>query len=104
MTGYASVDSAVAALRLGASDYLLKPCSRQEILSSIKNSFKKNKIQFNDFDFNKLKIKSGEKPLTKKEREVFEFLFKGLKLQKIAIELQVTLPTIKFHLKNLYRK
>lgn len=35
LTGYASVDSAVAALREGAHDYLTKPCSTAELLASV---------------------------------------------------------------------
>lgn len=35
MTGYASLETAIEALRLGASDYLIKPCSSEELRSSI---------------------------------------------------------------------
>ena len=35
LTGYASVDSAVEALRQGAHDYLTKPCKNDELLASV---------------------------------------------------------------------
>jgi DNA-binding response OmpR family regulator len=35
LTGYATVDSAVEALRQGAHDYLTKPCDTAELLSSV---------------------------------------------------------------------
>lgn len=35
LTGYATVESAVAALRRGASDYLLKPVKNEEILAAV---------------------------------------------------------------------
>jgi DNA-binding NarL/FixJ family response regulator len=105
MTGYSSIDSAIGALRLGASDYILKPCSKKKILSSIKNTFKKNTEYKNKEDVsNSLKVLSGKKPLTKKESLVFEYLLHGLKSCEIATKLDVTLPTIKFHLKNIYSK
>ena len=106
MTGYASLDTAIKAVRLGASDYLIKPCTKETILSSIKEALnKKSKDnQLNKFDARKIKIKPGEKPLTQKELEVFEFLFRGLKLDEIANKLHVSVATIKFHLKNLYKK
>tara|TARA_Y100001936_G_scaffold245564_1_gene287724 strand:- start:1080 stop:1700 length:621 start_codon:yes stop_codon:yes gene_type:complete len=108
MTGYANLNSAIDALRLGASDYLIKPCSNEDILSSIKNAKKNNtrekNIQFENINFAELKIVSGERPLTKKELLALEFLFYGMKLEEIAIQLDVTLATVKFHLKNLYRK
>ena len=107
MTGYASLNSAIDALRLGAVDYIIKPCSNKEILTSIKknlgNKIKKNK-QLTEFNVKSIRCIPGEKPLTKKELEVFGYLFNGLKLSKIASTLEVSLPTVKFHLKNLYRK
>jgi DNA-binding NtrC family response regulator len=36
VTGYASVRSAVEALRLGAHDYIIKPCDEQELLFRVK--------------------------------------------------------------------
>jgi two-component system, NtrC family, nitrogen regulation response regulator NtrX len=108
MTGYASIDSAVDALRLGASDYIIKPCSKKKILFSIGNAIKKNTPHKNKKTsqdvINSLKIVSGKKPLTKKELLVFKYLLLGLKSDEMATNLNVTLPTIKFHLKNIYSK
>jgi DNA-binding NarL/FixJ family response regulator len=108
MTGYASINSAIDALRSGASDYILKPCSKKKILSSINNAIKKN-ISLNNKKRrqnanNSLKVLSGKKPLTKKELLVSEYLLHGLKSHEMATKLGVTLPTIKFHLKNIYTK
>jgi len=103
MTGYASLESAIDALRLGASDYILKPCSKKKILTSIVNVFNKNKKSSQDVS-NILKVLSGKKPLTKKELLVSEYLLIGLKSDEMATRLNVTLPTIKFHLKNIYSK
>jgi DNA-binding NarL/FixJ family response regulator len=105
MTGYASIDSAICALRLGASDYILKPCSETKILSSIKNTLKKNTKYKNKEDLsNSLKVLSGKKSLTKKELLVCEHLLCGLKSDEMATKLDITVPTIKFHLKNIYTK
>jgi DNA-binding NarL/FixJ family response regulator len=107
MTGYASIDSAIDALRLGASDYIIKPCTKNKILSSIRNAIKKNTLQNNiksSQNINNLKVLSGKKPLTKKELLVCEHLLHGLKGDEMAVKLSVTLPTIKFHLKNIYSK
>jgi two-component system, NarL family, sensor histidine kinase FusK len=108
MTGYASVDSAIDALHLGASDYILKPCSKKKILTSITNIFEKNSQYKNKISSkgvsNSLKILSGKKPLTKKELLVSEYLLNGLKTDEMATQLNVSLPTIKFHLSNIYSK
>jgi len=42
--------------------------------------------------------------LSKREFEVFEYLASGLSSKSIAKKISVTLPTVKFHLKNIYRK
>jgi FixJ family two-component response regulator len=108
MTGHASIDSAIDALRSGATDYIIKPCSKQKIVSSIKNAIKKNnqyKNKKTSEDINdSLKVLIGKKPLTKKELLVSENLLLGLKSNEMATKLGVTLPTIKFHLKNIYFK
>jgi DNA-binding NarL/FixJ family response regulator len=101
MTGYASVNSAIDALRLGASDYILKPCSNKKILTSIEDTIK-NKESINRNT--RLKVLSGKKPLTKKELLVCEYLLNGLKSDEMATKLDITIPTIKFHLKNIYSK
>jgi DNA-binding NarL/FixJ family response regulator len=108
MTGYASVDTAIDALRLGAADYILKPCSKKKILSSITNALKKNISDKNKKTRqdakNSLKVLNGKKPLTKKEQLVCEYLLLGLKSDEMATKLDITVPTIKFHLKNIYTK
>ena len=38
VTGYGSIDSAVEAMKLGAHDYLTKPCSNEELLIKIKKA------------------------------------------------------------------
>lgn len=42
--------------------------------------------------------------LTTKETEVVQFLNKGLSNREIALQMNVTEKTVKFHLTNVYRK
>ncbi|MBT5550313.1 MAG: response regulator, partial [Nitrospina sp.] len=41
MTGHGEMDSSIEALRLGASDYLLKPCKEEELLFRVARCFEK---------------------------------------------------------------
>ena len=41
LTGYGTLDTAIAALRAGASDYLLKPCAPQTLISGVANALKR---------------------------------------------------------------
>ena len=108
MTGYSSLSTAIEAMRLGASDYLIKPCTKKEIFSSITRCLENNTTGRKEKLIQKLqaKIKNlpGQKPLTKRELEIFSHLVSGMSDKSIAKELAVTVPTIKFHLQNIYKK
>ena len=108
MTGFSSLNTAIEALRLGASDYLIKPCVKKIVFESIarclKNNSKKNTEELTQKFQEKLNTLPGVKSLTKRELEVFNYLFSGMSDKDMAEKLAVSLPTIKFHLQNIYRK
>lgn len=45
-----------------------------------------------------------EKPLTAKERRVLDLIKEGMSNQAIADEMQLSINTIKTHVKNIFRK
>lgn len=45
ITGYGELDSAIEALRLGAADYLLKPCSNEELILRVGKCIEKLELQ-----------------------------------------------------------
>ena len=108
MTGYSSLNTAIEALRLGASDYLIKPCVKKIVFESIarclKNNSKLNKEEITQNFQKKVNTLPGKKPLTKRELEIFSHLIRGMSDKRMSEELAVTLPTIKFHLQNIYKK
>jgi DNA-binding NarL/FixJ family response regulator len=108
MTGYSSLDTAIEAIRQGASDYLVKPCSKNEILLSIARCLENNSTERHErltehFQSN-INILPGKRPLTKRELEIFNHLISGMSDKSMAEELAVTIATIKFHLQNIYKK
>jgi DNA-binding NarL/FixJ family response regulator len=109
MTGYANLETAIEAVRLGASDYLIKPCSKKTILSSINRCLKNNtetkkQKRLTPYPKKDVNTLNEEKYLTKRELQVYEHMVSGMTDKSIANELEVTIPTIKFHLRNIYRK
>jgi len=50
LTAHASLDSAIDALRCGGHDYLVKPCSTKEILSSVKAGLEKRRQRLQEQD------------------------------------------------------
>ena len=108
MTGFSSLNTAIEALRLGASDYLIKPCVKKIVFESIarclKNNSKKNTEELTQKFQEKLNTLPGVKSLTKRELEVFSHLLSGLSDKDMSEKMAVSLPTIKFHLQNIYKK
>ena len=64
----------------------------------------RKKIEFKQPLKKRLESSQKYKSLSKREFEVFEYLASGLSSNAIAKKISVTLPTVKFHLKNIYRK
>ena len=108
MTGFSSLNTAIEALRLGASDYLIKPCYKKEVFASVARCLKNNTTG-NDEELNrkfqeKLNVLPVQKSLTKRELEVFSNLLSGMSDKDMSEKMAVSLPTIKFHLQNIYKK
>lgn len=103
-------DKIFNALKSGASGYLLKSTP----LSSIKNAIievskggapmsppiARKVIKF----FDEEKTVKNEPRLTSKESEIVRYIVDGLNYRMIAANLNVTIDTIKYHLKNIYEK
>ena len=108
MTGYSSLNTAIEALRLGASDYLIKPCSKKTVFLSIDRCLRNKSIgNIEELTQNlqeKLNTLPGQKHLTKRELEILNHLLSGMSDKDMSEKLDVSLPTIKFHLQNIYRK
>tara|TARA_Y100001936_G_scaffold220503_1_gene234681 strand:- start:716 stop:1342 length:627 start_codon:yes stop_codon:yes gene_type:complete len=109
MTGYASLETAIEAVRLGALDYLVKPIPKETLLFNISrcleiNRKNKTQSQTNGHTENFLKVLPESNNLTQKELIVYKHLIAGMPNKSIAEKLNVTLPTVKFHLKNIYKK
>ena len=100
-----------AAICAGASGYILKASPPEKYISAIIDTyqggsamspgiarkvltmFQQNNAAINDFV-----------ELTSSEKKVLELLVKGLSYKLIAAELNISFPTVNFHLKNIYKK
>ncbi len=68
VTGYASEDTPIKALRLGAADYIMKPFELDEFIHSIEQNMKLIRAtKDKEFFFDKMVEKSNELKLTKQE-------------------------------------
>lgn len=104
-------DTIFEAMKYGASGYILKnPVTADEIIKAIHDLYNGGS-PMSPFIARKV-ISSFQKPtvstesslLSVREKEVLEFLAKGLLYKEIADKLGVSHETIKKHLKNIYQK
>ncbi|MFZ6010646.1 MAG: response regulator [Bacteroidota bacterium] len=94
----------------GATGYLLKNTPLEEIKEGIELLAKggspmspqiaRKVIEF----FGHPKQKEAESPLSAKEKEIVVGLVDGLSYKLIADRMSISIETVRFHIKNIYRK
>jgi NarL family two-component system response regulator LiaR len=104
-------DTIFEAMKYGASGYILKNLVTADDIKRAIYDLYKGGSPMSPFIARKV-ISSFQKPtennesylLTNREKEVLDFLAKGLLYKEIAEKLGVSHETIKKHLKNIYQK
>ncbi|WP_428515250.1 LuxR C-terminal-related transcriptional regulator [Roseovarius sp.] len=106
ISGQATRDIAEEALGLGAAGFVPKTLPAKSLVNAVK--FMAMGEQYAPIDF--MKAQEEEEPhamaeqLTKREQEVLKGLTEGKSNKAIARDLDLTEPTIKLHMKTLFRK
>lgn len=94
------------ALENGASGYIIKNTTAEKLRQAVKDvisggaPMSANIAKMVVASFQKHQIKE----LTNRENEILGLLIKGKSYQKIADQNFVSIDTIKYHIKNIYRK
>lgn len=98
------------AICAGASGYILKGYATEEIPAAIRNvitggapmtgAIAKKVLQM----IPQAKTEQENGKLSKKETEILIFLSKGHSYKMIAAELEITIDTVRFHIKKIYDK
>src|SRR5919197_3603604 len=100
LTAYGDIDSVRAAERAGADGFLLKSIAATELVELLDAEAPKGFALAGFPEETDL----TEAPLTDRERVVLQALSEGLTNREIGRELWISEETVKFHLKNLFRK
>lgn len=106
ISGNASRDVAEAALEAGAAGFVPKTLAAQSLINAIRFMAMGEKyapLEFMTAEDEKPSHPLAEK-LTAREMQVLEGLTKGQSNKEIARDLDLAEPTIKLHVKTLYRK
>jgi FixJ family two-component response regulator len=95
LTGHGTITLAVEAMRIGARDFLEKPCASGDLLAVIGRSFTGDRIAA-DPD-----LASTIAALSPRRRQVLQGLMKGLQNKVIAYELGLSVRTVEHYRADL---
>lgn len=108
LTVFEDEERVFEALQAGATGYLLKKTSPQKILEAIEDimaggapmtpSIARKVVHFFS------RQSRPDYQLTPKESAVLRFLVKGLSYKLISAEMEISIDTVRTHLKNIYQK
>lgn len=96
ITGHGDVDMAVAAIKVGAFDFIEKPFDEARLLASIHNAIEKK--QQPEVDAAELqKLQSRFETLSARQRQVMELAVAGLSNKEIGSQLKISPKTVENH-------
>jgi two-component system, LuxR family, response regulator FixJ len=96
ITAFGEVEMAVAAIKLGAFDFLEKPFDEKRLLKSIQDAIGRAPEGQEDYaDLKELRSRAGS--LTDRQREVMDLAATGLSNKEIALRLQISHRTVESH-------
>jgi FixJ family two-component response regulator len=103
MSGLSGAQEAVCAFRAGAFDFLIKPIDAAQLLSVIAKALAHSdhaKTELSERSYAQGKLNT----LSEREREVAEFVAKGMTNLGISLELGISVRTVKFHRQRVLEK
>ncbi len=113
LTTYNEDDLMIRGLQSGARGYLLKDCSRENLLDTIHAAAKGETLLKPEILARVLAPQTAPKPdpvpqtestLTERELEVLQSAARGQRNKEIAYKLGITERTVKAHLQSVYQK
>jgi DNA-binding NarL/FixJ family response regulator len=111
ITVYRDNEKIFKALRAGAFGYLLKRATPEEIVQAIHDVIQGGSPMSSEVARKVVETFQQSAPpsddtggLSPREREVLELLARGLPDKEISARLNISLPTVRYHLKHIYDK
>lgn len=100
----------VRAIQAGASAYLTKSASRKEILRALEEVIEGRSFLHSDVsgavvgNVRDLRLVESPAEVTPRESQVLDLLCRGYTPKEIGSELNLSISTVKTHMRSLYRK
>ena len=96
VTGAADTSKAVAAMHLGAFDFLQKPVEWQQLFDRIRKALDQDAAWHRRLD-DRTEVQSRLDRLTPREREIADFVARGMLTKEIARKLDISPKTVEVH-------
>jgi FixJ family two-component response regulator len=103
VTGHADIPTTVRAMKAGAVEFLTKPYRRQALIDAVRAAIERDRLARRERR-DATVLRERYEHLTPREREVMGFVVAGLLNKQIAVELDTTERTIKFHRAHIMEK
>jgi len=110
LTVYEDSEHIFRALKAGASGYLLKRSEPDEVLDAIKDASEGGAPMSSQIarrvvrSFHEPNSGGTEVGLTERENEILTYLSKGFANKEIADKMNISVPTVRTHLRHIYEK
>jgi len=109
LTVFSDTEKIFQSLSAGATGYVLKSAPMPEILKAVLDiksggSYMTPSIARKVINYFVPEKKFTGEQLTTKEKHIVEALTEGLSYKLIADKLSISMDTVRFHIKNIYRK
>jgi two-component system response regulator FixJ len=96
ITGHGDVDMAVAAIKVGAFDFIEKPFDESRLLASIRDAVEKDHDAENErIELEKLRARF--ETLSQRQRQVMELAVQGFSNKEIGSRLKISPKTVENH-------
>jgi len=103
LTGEGDIPKAVQAMKNGASDFLTKPVSDEDLLAAISMAIKKDRaLRWEQAELSEIRVRLAT--LTPREREVLEYVVTGKLNKQIAGDIGTVEQTVKVHRARVMQK
>ena len=96
ITGHGDIPMSVRAMKAGAVEFLTKPFHDQDLLDSIEHAVERDRVA-RQHRAGLVELRARFNSLTHRQREVMEYVVKGLLNKQIAVQLGTSETTIKLH-------
>lgn len=103
ITAHGDIPMSVRAMKAGAVEFLPKPFRDQDLLDAVQQAIDRDR-QARRVRSDTAELKERHESLTARERQVLEFVVRGLANKEIAARIGISEPTVKLHRGRLIHK